>query len=241
MRLGAAEALHVDLLAGDAADHLGAGDEDPAGAAHDHDVGQRRAVRGAAGRRAEHHRDLRHPAGGPDHRREDLADRVERDHALGEPGAAGVPQADHRHPLADREVDRVDDVPAALGAHRAAHPGGVGGERDHRRAVDLARARPARRSRPRPRDQAQRAAVEQRRAGAPPGRGSRRRPSSADVGGRWSRQFLRVRCGSGAGEDERHVVAAEAERVVQRGRDVHVARPCARPRPGRARRRGRRG
>ena len=137
MRLGAAEALHVDLLAGDAADHLGAGDEDPAGAAHDHDVGQRRAVRGAAGRRAEHDGDLRHPTGGPHHGREDLAHRVERDHTLGEAGAAGVPQADHRHPLPYREVDRLDDVLAALGAHRAAHPGGVGGERDHRRAVDL--------------------------------------------------------------------------------------------------------
>ena len=65
-------------------------------------------------------------------------DGVERDDALGQPGAAGVPQAEHRHPLADGGVDRVDDVPAALGAHRAAHLGGVGGEGDRRRAVDLA-------------------------------------------------------------------------------------------------------
>ena len=46
--------------------------------------------------------------------------------ALGQPGAAGVPEPDDRHPLPDGGVDRVDDVPAALVAHRAAHPGGVG-------------------------------------------------------------------------------------------------------------------
>ncbi len=60
-------------------------------AAHDDDVGQGRPVRGTTGGRAEHHRDLRHPAGGAHHRGEHLADRVQRDHALGEPGATGVP------------------------------------------------------------------------------------------------------------------------------------------------------
>ncbi len=138
MRLGAAEPLHVDLFAGDAADHLGAGHEDPAGLAHDHDVGQRRPVRGAAGRRAEHDRDLRHPAGRAHHRGEHLPDAVQRDYALGQPRAAGVPEADHRHALAYRRVDRVHDVLAALDAHGAAHAGGVGGERDRRRAVDFA-------------------------------------------------------------------------------------------------------
>jgi hypothetical protein len=138
VRLGAAEALHVDLLAGDAADHLGPGHEDPAGAAHHDDVGQRRPVGGTAGRGAEHDGDLRHPARRADHGREDLPDRVERDHALGQPGAAGVPQAEHRHALADRGVDRVHDVLAALGAQRPTHPGRVGGEGDHRGGVDLA-------------------------------------------------------------------------------------------------------
>src|SRR5215831_13679343 len=121
VRFGPAEALHVDLLAGHAADHFGPGYEDPTTAAHDHDVGEGRAVRGAAGGRAEHDRDLRHPAGGPHHGREDLADSVEGDHALGQPGAAGVPQPDDRHPLADGRVDRVDDVLAALDAHGATH------------------------------------------------------------------------------------------------------------------------
>jgi hypothetical protein len=49
-----------------------------------------------------------------------------------------VPESDDRHPLANRGVDRVDDVPAALVAQRAAHLGAVGCEGDDRRAVDLA-------------------------------------------------------------------------------------------------------
>ena len=96
VRLGAAEPQHVDVLAGDRADHVGAGHEDPALRAEDHDVGQRRAVRRAAGGGAEHHRDLRDLAGGLRHHLEDPADRVQRQHALGQPGAAGVPQADDR-------------------------------------------------------------------------------------------------------------------------------------------------
>ena len=143
VRRRAAERLHVDLLAGHRLDHVRSGDEDPAVRRHDHDVGQRRPVGGAAGGRAEHDGDLRDPAGGPDHRGEHLADAVQRLDALGQPGAAGVPQADHRDALADRRVDRVDDVPAALVAHRAAHPGAVGAERDHLRRRRSGRAPPS--------------------------------------------------------------------------------------------------
>ena len=94
----------------------------------------------AAGGRAEHDRDLRHPPGGADHRGEDLADRVERDHALGQPGAAGVPQADHRHPLADRgsiasTMCRQPSVPIAPPMRVASVAKAI-----DRRAVDLARA-----------------------------------------------------------------------------------------------------
>jgi len=92
--------------------------------------------------------------------REDLAHAVQRDHALGQPGAAGVPEPDHRHPLPDGRVDRVHDVPAPLDAHGAAHPGGVGGEGDRGGAVDLA-ARVHHAGVVARDDQAQRAAVEE--------------------------------------------------------------------------------
>ena len=74
------------------------------------DVGQRRAVGGTTGRRPEHDGDLGNPTGGPHHGSEDLTDRVERDHTLGQACTARVPQADHGHPLAYGEVDRLDDV-----------------------------------------------------------------------------------------------------------------------------------
>ena len=50
--VGAAEAQHVDVLAGDRADDVRAGDEDAALRGEDHDVGERRTVGGAAGGRA---------------------------------------------------------------------------------------------------------------------------------------------------------------------------------------------
>ena len=138
VRLRTAEALHVDVLAGDAADHLRTGDEDATVTAHDHDVGQRRAVRRATGGRAEHDRDLRHPTRGPHHRREHDPDTVEGQHALRQPSAAGVPQTQHRYAFAHGHVDRVDDVAATLDAHGTAHLRAVGGVRDRRRTVDLA-------------------------------------------------------------------------------------------------------
>jgi hypothetical protein len=138
VRLGAAEAQHVDVLAGDRADHVRTGDEDPSLRAEDHHVGQRRPVRRAAGRRAEHDGDLRDLARGLRHRVEDLADRVQAEHALGQPRATGVPQADDRQLLAPRHLVRRTDDLAALVAHRAAHHGRVGAERDDRRARDRA-------------------------------------------------------------------------------------------------------
>ena len=50
-------------------------------------------VRRTAGRRAEDHGDLRHHARGAGHGGEDAAHAVQRLDALGEPGAARVPQA----------------------------------------------------------------------------------------------------------------------------------------------------
>jgi hypothetical protein len=136
VRVAAAEALHVDLLAGHAAHHVRAGHEDPPGGGHDHDVGQRRTVGGGAGRGAEHDRDLRDLAGGAGHGGEHAPDGVHRLHAVGELGAAGVPQPDHRHPQPGGEFDRVDDALGLGRAERAAGLGRVGAVRDHRGAVD---------------------------------------------------------------------------------------------------------
>ena len=120
VRLRAAEAQRVDVLAGDRADDVRAGDEDPAVRAEDDDVGERGAVRGAAGGRAEHDRDLRHLAGRAGHDREDLADGVQGHHALAQPGAAGVPEADDRDALGERALVGGEDRLAAGLAHRAA-------------------------------------------------------------------------------------------------------------------------
>jgi hypothetical protein len=129
VRLGAAETQHVDVLAGDRPDDVRAGDEDPSLGPEDDDVGERRAVRRAARRRAEHDRDLRDLARGLGHRLEDPADRVQREHALGQPGASGVPQPDDGDAVGHRAVVGVDDDPAADVAHRPAHDGRVGAER----------------------------------------------------------------------------------------------------------------
>ena len=86
----------------------------------DDDVGERRTVGGATGGGAQHDGDLRDSPGRPGHDVEDLTDGVQRDNALGEARAAGVPQADDRDVVGERPgVGREDDL-AALGAHRAA-------------------------------------------------------------------------------------------------------------------------
>ena len=138
MGLGAAEPLHVDVLARHRAHDVWSGDEDAAVGAEDDDVGQRRPVGSAAGRGPEHDRDLRNAAGRPGHDVEDLAHRVQRDDAFGEPRAAGVPQADNGDLVGQGPCVRGHDDLAALGAHGAAHDRGVGREGDGMRAVHQA-------------------------------------------------------------------------------------------------------
>ena len=134
--IGSPEGLHVDVLAGHAADDIGTGDEHPALRSHDHHVGQSGPVGGAAGGEADDDGDLGDVARRPDHRFEHQPDRVQSPHALGESRAAGVPDAHDRAVLLDGEVVGVDDVLATLDAHRAAHDGAVGAERDGAHAVD---------------------------------------------------------------------------------------------------------
>ena len=106
---------------------------------HHDDVGQGGPVCGAARGEADDHRDLRDVTRRPDHRLEDQADRVQRLDALGQPGTTGMPDADDRALLLDGGVVGVDDVGAALHAHRATHHGPVGAERDGPDTVDGAR------------------------------------------------------------------------------------------------------
>ena len=102
----AAEGLHVDLLAGDTADHVGSGDEHASLGRHDHDVGQRGAVRRAAGGEAEDDGNLGDAAGRADHRLEDEADGVQGFDALREARAAGVPEPDDRALRLEGGIDR---------------------------------------------------------------------------------------------------------------------------------------
>ena len=77
VRLGPAEAQHVDVLAGDRADDVGSGHEDAALGAEDDHVGEGGAVGRAAGGGTEDDRDLRDDPGRLGHDLEDPADRVQ--------------------------------------------------------------------------------------------------------------------------------------------------------------------
>jgi hypothetical protein len=136
VRFRPAEPLGVDILAGHATHDVRTGDENPALAGQDDQVGEGRAVGGAARGRAEHHRDLRDLARGPGHGREHRAHRVQALHALAQPGAARVPQPDDRRAGRDRVVVSGDDRRAARAAQRAALHLGVAGERHRGQAVD---------------------------------------------------------------------------------------------------------
>ena len=132
----AAEGHHVDVLAGDTAHHVGAGDEHLAVRRHHDDVGQRRSVGGAARGEADDDRDLWDITRRPDHGLEGQTDGMQCLHTFGQSGATRVPDADDRALFLDRGVVGVDDVCATLHTHRAAHDGAVGAERDGAHAVD---------------------------------------------------------------------------------------------------------
>ena len=98
VRVGPAERLHRHLFPGHGLHDVGAGDEHLAGAlGHDHEVGDRGRVDGPAGARTEHEGDLRDDARQEHVPEEDLAVAAEAHHALLDPGAARVVQADDRH------------------------------------------------------------------------------------------------------------------------------------------------
>ena len=134
----AAEARHVDPLAGHAAHHLGAGDEHACLRSHDDDVGERRAVGRAAGGRPEDDGDLRHEPGRARHGGEYATDALERVDVLAQPGARGVPEPDDRASVGHRRLDRGDDPGAFHGSDRAAGHGPVRAVREDRVAINPA-------------------------------------------------------------------------------------------------------
>ena len=241
MRLGAAEPLHVDVLAGHAAHDIGAGDEDPALVGQDHQVGQGRAVGRAAGRGAEHDRDLRHLAGGPGHGGEHQADGVQALDALAQPGAAGMPEAEapaRRSPAPGRTPSTIAAQPA-LPIAPPWHPR-VAGERHGGHAVDqalagqhAARCPRAAAAAPSPGRRGPRAGPSGRgRAG--PGRRRPPRPAGAGRQHRGSRLSTMVTSGSlpaiGASslrlpvKTTATLCAAESERVVDDRHRLRAAR-----------------
>ena len=107
---------------------------------HDHEVGERRRVDGAAGARPEDQRDLRDDAGGHHVAHEHLAVGGEAAHALLDARAARVVEADQRDAALERQVlDAADLLRLHLG-ERAAEDGEVLREDRDAPAVDLAEA-----------------------------------------------------------------------------------------------------
>ena len=123
---GAAEGLHVHVLAGDGLDDVGAGDEHVRGLVHHHHVvGQGGGVGGAAGARAHDEGDLGDHAGGMDVVAEDVREHGQRGDAFLDAGAAAVVDAHHRAAVAQREFLDLDDLLAVDLAERAAVDGEV--------------------------------------------------------------------------------------------------------------------
>ena len=139
MRARAAELLERDVLAGHRLHDVGAGDEHLAGLVDHHDeVGERGGVDVAAGGRAHDQRDLRDHAGGVHVALEDLAVEAEGDHALLDPRAAALVDADDRAAVLHGEVEDLDDLLAVDLAEAAAEDRDVLGEDRDRAAVDRA-------------------------------------------------------------------------------------------------------
>ncbi len=133
----AAEFFEGHVFAGHRLDHVGAGDEHVARLAdHEDEVGHRGRVDGAAGARAEDHRDLRDDARGLHVAEEDAAVGGEADHALLDAGAGAVVEADHGCADLGGEVHQLVDLLGEHLAERAAEDGEVLREHEHLAPVD---------------------------------------------------------------------------------------------------------
>ena len=136
-----AELLERDVLAGHRLHDVGAGDEHVRRLAdHEDEVGHRRRVDGAAGARAEDHRDLRHDARRQHVAVEDAAVAGERDDALLDAGAGAVVEPDDRRADLEGEVHQLVDLLGEHLAERAAEHREVLREHEHLAALDRAPA-----------------------------------------------------------------------------------------------------
>ena len=138
----------------------------------------------------------------------------------------------HRHPLAHRGVDRVDDVPAAAGAHRAAHHRGVGAERDRPRAPSIVPAAASTPLSSRSCSSAQRARVEQLLEPQLAGRADRARRRGAGGARAVIWRLLRP-CGTAAHSCGRRSRTSRSARPAPACGAPRAARRPARRRPGR--------
>ena len=145
--LRAAEAGGVDLLAERLAHDAGAGQEHRRVLGHHDQVGQRRRVGAAAGRRAGDDRDLRDHAGQRHRLAEDPAVAGQRRGALLHAGAAGLDEPDHGDPRPLGRLQHADDRVGVALAERAAEERAVLRVAGDRPAVDARRWRRRRRRR----------------------------------------------------------------------------------------------
>ena len=137
VRRRAAELLEAHVLAGDRLHDVGAGDEHVRGLLdHEHEVGDRGRVDGAARARPHHERDLRNDAGRLHVAPEDLRVAGERDDALLDPRTARVVDPDDRAAVLHGQVHDLADLLREHLRERPAEHGEVLREDEHLAAED---------------------------------------------------------------------------------------------------------
>ena len=137
VRRRSAKFFERDVFAGDRLDDLGSGDEhlrDLVG--HDHEIGDRRRVDGAAGARPGDQADLRHHAARGDVAPEDFRVAPERHDALLNARAARIVDTDHRCAGAHRQIHHLADFFGVGFAQRSAEHREVLREEEDLAAVD---------------------------------------------------------------------------------------------------------
>ena len=131
------ELLDVHHLAGGTAHHTGSGEEQRGGALHhDHEVGQRRGVGGASGRRPQHKGQLERAAPRPGSRPQEEGDAGQRVHAVLDAGPSRVQERHHRHRVRGGPLDEGRDPPGTAQPDRAVQDRGVLCPQRHRATVE---------------------------------------------------------------------------------------------------------